>query len=83
MATGLDDMTLADVEALAERLAKAVAVIRVARAELAGGVAAPAIAPVSAPSPLLSAYEVAQREALLARNREALPEAIKRAEGIT
>lgn len=79
-------LTLGELEAIAVRLEHAVGVIRDAQRILGGAVATqPASAnPLSATvPPALTPYEVAQREALLARNREALPDAIKRAEGIS
>lgn len=79
-------MTLAEIEAIAARLEAAARVFRDARALLGGAGAGPeSIPPATRPSPAppqLTAYEQAQREALLARNREALPDDIKRAEGM-
>jgi len=80
-------MTLDEMEALASRLERAAKTIREARMELLGGAAAvtPAQQPVTSAAvpPALSPHELAQRELLLQRNREALPDAIKRAEGIS
>ena len=91
-------MTLAEVEALAQRLEEAARIFREARLILGGAAAVQpaqqpvtlaAVPPAYPPSRLShgpppdAAQIAAEREALLQRNREALPDDIKRAEGMT
>lgn len=88
MPTDIGSMTLDEMEALAKRLELAARVVREARMELLGGVVAaqPAqqsVTQAAAPPAQLLPHEVAQREMLLQRNREVLPDEIKRAEGIS
>lgn len=77
----VDSLTLGDIEAIAARLEKACATFREARALLGGAAVGeqPPARPAAAP-PAMSPEMAAQRAALLARNREALPEEIKRME---
>jgi hypothetical protein len=92
--TDFGSMTLSEIEALAKRLEEAARVFREAR-ELLGGAAVAsqpaqqhvtpvAVAPPTRTRTPLSAADVAdmkaQRDALVARNRDELPEDIKRLE---
>lgn len=75
-------LTLEEIEAIASRLEAAARVFREARAML--GPAPAVVQPPSVPSHAqMDADMRAQREALLARNREVLPDAIKAAEGMS
>jgi hypothetical protein len=78
-------LTLGELEAISQRLEAAARVFRDARSLLGGAAASqptttsPVVAAVS--PAILTPHELAQREALLARNRyDALPDEVKRAE---
>lgn len=75
-------LTLADIEAIAERYSGAVKTIREATSLLSGGVG---VAVASAPPPQnnFNATEMAERQRLVSRIRgEDLPDDIRRAEGL-
>lgn len=82
-----ENLTLGDIERIAARLEAACRTFQEAKALLGGGVpvgpGAQAAPIASGPNRTLTAYEIAQRESLLARNREALPDDVKRLEGLT
>lgn len=89
MGIDVDKLTLAEIEAIAERLDAAVRTFREAREMLGGAVVGPSVsspplARAGHAPPLLTPEEQAHKEALLRRNRsEDLPADIRRAEGLS
>lgn len=83
----IDKLTIGEVRAIAERAGAALEQLHRVQALLGGAMAGSGSALLPRPShapPQLTAEEMAQREALLRRNRDdGLPEVIKRAEGIS
>lgn len=82
----IDKLSIAEVRAIAERASEALSKLQAVQALLGGaaGVATATPSPSHAAAPPLMPPDMkAQREALLARNREVLPESIKAAEGLT
>jgi len=82
----IDALTIKQVRQIAERAAEALAQLQSVQALLGGAAGASMATPSpqrAAAPPSMPPSMAAQREQLLARNREALPEDIKRAEGIS
>lgn len=76
-------LTLADIEAIAERYSGAVKTIREATSLLGGGVLGPVAIAAPPPQNNFNASEVAERQRLLSQIRgEDLPDDIRRAEGL-
>lgn len=91
----IDALTIADVRAIADRAHEALAKLREVQSLLGGAMGAtpaaqgPVAVPVALPTrvrtPMTEAEKAdlrAQREALVARNRDELPEDIARLEGV-